>query len=372
MSRPMNLLGALALTFALGACRVPPEPAGLPAPHLDPTLAVLSAETPSPAAGETTADGRSSFAERLARRSGRTAAPASEPPQDAVARQTIPLGNGLVADLPRRFGDWQWSREGDLVLALHGRDGRGDALIWVQAQPAVPESGPALATNRFLYAVEPELASEWLLLTSELGPLAAQLATGLPVSPWQAAAALEALATPTAGRGLGYRSEPGSFTGWRWLGENPHGIYLRLGRTRGVWGAQREVPREVRALAESLSTRVPGLQELLGAGADPASGTMETPAWLLLGSASHGGRVLDLAILCRQAPDCAVEDDLAAFLTTLRPAGAGGAPALPGGSPADLARTAGLQFLEIEVPLAALAAEQASAAALRTPAEGDR
>lgn len=349
---------AVLVLAALSGCAPASEPYHLPAARLDPAMAVRAGASAEPPSAAASARPATSFEERLRRSRGDDAGAAQPSAAETVTHQGVRLPQGLMADLPQRLGAWSWSGDDGLVLAVYEQNGRAEALVYAQPQPA---DRPAAAMNRFLYAVDPGLASEWLLAGSAVGPLAAQAAAGLPLSPREAARAVTALATPTLGRGLGYDSRHGSFSGWRWVGENEHGVYLRLARSEGVWGPQAEPSEEVRVLAGRVAAEVPQLQNLLGE--RPPAASPETSAWLLLGSATHRGRTLHLALLCRTDPVCPVSDDLAGVLSSLRTAEPSLRTAPGPRAPWELAARVGLQLHAVDPALA-----QAAVAALRPAA----
>jgi hypothetical protein len=74
----------------------------------------------------------------------------------------------------------------------------------------------------------------------------------------EAVAFLEKLVTVTFGRGVGYRAEEGSFSGWKWVGRNAAAdprLTVRLASSRGTLGPQEEITPEIaqklRAVAAS-------------------------------------------------------------------------------------------------------------------------
>jgi len=313
---------ALGLVLTLAACDVPSGPRELPSPRLDPH-APFTGDGRAVASEDGQPGAEDSFEERLRRR-GDAARPDSDQPA-TISVQRIALGGGLTAELPQRQQGWNWSRNGDLTLVAHGE--AADTLIYTQSFPDLARRRPSAALNRFYLGVDRRLASTWIG-GAELAPLVTRAAAGLPMSPSQIRRAMELSLTPSLGRGLGYTSDRDSFTGWRWLGRNAGGTYLRLGRTTGTWGAQDPLPEAVEELLGLLADGSPDLAGLLWDAPQPAAAPGR--AWMVVGSAQRDdGSGVHLAVLCRLRPRCTTAPDLARFLDSVAPAA--GEPLASGG-----------------------------------------
>lgn len=301
------------------ACEIPEGPRELPAPRLDPVSVFRGADAEEGPTGGDPGDGAgSSFEARIRQRARPSARQETGVEDTTVAVQRVVVGE-LVAELPQRREGWIWGRDGDLTLMVHGgTTGAPDALVLAQGYEREVAHGPAQAANHFYLGVDPTLANRWVGLGSSLSPLATQLAARLPLTTLETLEALHMLLTPTIGRGLGFTPLADSFSGWKWTGLNDHHTLLRFARSRGSWGAQDGLSRNVELVAEAVAGPGDRLGALLWQ--EPPSGTDETPALLLLGSAERDdGRGVHLALLCRTVPECPLVEDLAAFLDSLRP-----------------------------------------------------
>lgn len=306
----------VALALVAGGCEVPSGARQLAAPRLDPHAPFAdgrrtsASEADPPAADD-------SFEERLRHRTATARPGAADTGPGPVAVQRVGLGSGLAAELPHSRRGWTWSRLGGLTLVAHGEP--ADALILTQDLSDLARRRPSAALNRFYLGIDRRLASRWVGAGSELTPLVDRAAAGLPMPRSEVRRALELLLTPSLGRGLGYVSDDGSFTGWRWLGRNAGGSYLRLARTTGSWGAQEPLPEPVESLLGLLADGAPELSDLLWSA--PVSAGDAGRARMVLGTAERDdGSGIHLAILCRLRPGCDSQQDLARFLDSIAPA----------------------------------------------------
>jgi hypothetical protein len=231
-------------------------------------------------------------------------------PQPATDERTVPLAGALSATLPRE-GWRNYAGSGLTVLSRVGPDGSPDALIWAEAFSSLADPSPSQELRRFLLTVDPALvrrSGSWPTVSPE---------------PGLDREAVAAAMTRTGGRGIGFASSPGGFSGWRWVGSNAQGVYLRLASSRGSWGEPELLPARLRDPVERLVERVPRLEWLRsGLPAQEDVGTparTPVPAALIFGSAAGEGGSVHLALLCRRAAACAPTADLARFLETLRP-----------------------------------------------------
>jgi hypothetical protein len=341
----MRRLTALLLFGLIAGCRQePPRPRELPFPVIEtrapfPELALPAAAGPEPDAG---APRSSAFDAALA---GPPAEPVAPAEPTAPAKQSIPLGGQLLGELPPD-SSWRWSTEGGAVLIVHSSGGgRPTALIYVQAFTDDIRDRPSEEHHHFQVAVDPGIAEGHLLIDMPLRQV--EKRTGLERR--DAARFVQLVTTRTAGRGLGFRPVPESFTGWRWVGRNEHGVTLRLGRHSGSWAEPAPLPaRFVQALArlDGTSSGSPTPNP----GASPARGSSAVPAYLVLGSVTdrYEETGVHLAVLCARSPQCAEAEDLAGFLASIQPADAGRLERLASAPPAaltELARAAGLEIL---------------------------
>jgi hypothetical protein len=288
--------------------------------------------------------------------------------------QLVPLAGTFVADVPVEGDEWQWSTDGGVTLIVHREAGAApDALIYVEGFSTAVDRFPSYEVGRFQYTVDPRLSTNVIYPPLVgVGIRALRERTSFP--PVDVALALQKATTRTSGVGIGYTSTPGSFTGWRWVGHNKHGLDMRLGRTSGAWGAAfaqgdptalqllnviaRQVP-ELRQVADNMG-------EVMRGGQTGRAGAL-APSWMVLGSVQKGESLgVHIAIVCERQPVCAVASDLSRFVASVRQS-EGSIQTGPGGR-ADLlalASEAGFHLLPadkvIEAPQMVVLLEQAIA-----------
>lgn len=226
----------------------------------------------------------------------------------AADERGVPLAGVLAAALPGE--GWRtYAGSGVTVLSHVSSDGTPDVLIWAEAFSSLADRSPSQEMRRFLVTVDPALVrrnESWPTVSPE---------------PGLDREAVAAAMTRTGGRGIGFASSAEGFSGWRWVGSNTHGVFIRLATSRGTWGEPERLPVRLRGPVEQLVKRDPRL-EWLRAGLPPQDGGMPrpapVPATLIFGSASGEDGSVHLALLCRRTPTCALAADLAHFLGTLR------------------------------------------------------
>ncbi len=219
--------------------------------------------------GEPTLDGAAPFPELA-----ETPVPSQETRAQGPERQAVPLAGGLAAGFS---AGWRAFAEDGVTVLVHDMEGgRPDALVYTEVFSDLSERLPSQEARRFALTVDPALIRSrfWASPEREKDRWAAEIAR-------------------TRGRGIGYASIAGSFSGWRWIGPNQRGVWLRLARTRGTWG---EPPLE--------------------GGTAPATTVAAT---MVLGSASWREGGAHLALLCVREPVCVPARDLAHLLDSVHP-----------------------------------------------------
>jgi hypothetical protein len=218
---------------------------------------------------------------------------------------------------PGPMRGWTSARDETAAMFVH-TDDRGTVDAWIYAEafsPAV-SSVPSLELGRFVATSAPELLGitgpgEGLLEWALSNPTALEAKLGLSVATM--------LASRTLATGLAFTVQPSSFTGWKWVGRNNHGVELRLGKAEGRGGTvtlSTVVVETVRAnpqFPEAVARTVEVFTQRGAAGSSPpGAGT------ITLGNASltevDG---IHLAAVCIGIP-CPVAADLAWFLDEMK------------------------------------------------------
>lgn len=243
--------------------------------------------------------------------------------------QNIPLASLFVAEIPLVFDEWQYVTDNQSTLIIHRKPGQmPDAIVYVEAFTQAIEQFPSYDVARFQFTVDPGLSPN-----SIYPPLGALLLTGgggeqsSDAPPFDVAMALQLATTRTMGRGLGYQSSAGSFTGWKWIGHTPAGLDVRLGRSSGRWAEQKlPVGATVAQILAQYGARYPEIAQLGTAlsALDSQSGTNRSPgpAWMIVGSMARQKNAslgVHVAILCEQRPVCPVARELSHLLESTRP-----------------------------------------------------
>lgn len=329
-------------------------------PGAEPTFRAASifaesrrAETAQDVATTELSEDEDSLESRLRRRRAQHRASESPdggdvPGPDLGSVRSLSVAGRLQADLPLRSDRWSWAEDEGLLLMVHGTGGDDlDALIYAEAFSSLAHRRSAAETRRFLLTVAPDLPSAGLRTVPELDARIARAGDEIGLPRQRTFRAVERILTSTLGRGLGFVPEAEGFSGWKWLGRNPHGVFLRMGRIGGRWQAQPDLDLEVREVLEVLAQEAPELEDLLWN--DSVSGRTDAgAAHLFLGSATLGdgwGEGVHLAILCRRV-SCPVEGDVVHFLDSLRPPESGpiSRSTRPTDSLSTLAGSVGLQL----------------------------
>ncbi|HXU46712.1 MAG TPA: hypothetical protein VN783_14390 [Thermoanaerobaculia bacterium] len=237
-----------------------------------------------------------------------------------------------------------WSLGLDSEGALLARtlpDGTLTALIYLEAVSPLMAERPAEEMARFELSVDPRLAEDaiaWPSTTTEwveaLGR-SGEERRSLRRLAWM-------MKTRTGGRGFGYASSPGTFSGWRWVGLNSKNVLLRLARTTGRWSEQAELPEELDRALRDHPGKFEALASLYTAGAPSTAGVEAQQA---IGLASAGESGVHLALVTLGAPEAARSQELAAFLSSIERAEGGRDRSPPAPSVEELAGRLGIALL---------------------------
>ncbi|HJX27450.1 MAG TPA: hypothetical protein VJ885_06025 [Thermoanaerobaculia bacterium] len=257
-----------------------------------------------------------------------------EPPEATPGRESghrsVPLAGRFAADLvdDGPVGGWRLFQDETLTVLIHtsGSDDP-DALVYAETFSAVAQNHPGEEMRRFLLTVDPGLTRSDPAWGSAPIAIAATLGNESPGVQRGLGKAAGLAMTRTGGRGLGYTSEPDSFSGWRWIGPNPRGVFLRLARSHGSWGDQGLLEPALHAPVDRLIQKFPQLAWMKAGRAIPGTaqpvGRSPVPAYMVFGSASFPEGGVHLALLCTRTPSCGSAPALAGLLSSLRPISAG-------------------------------------------------
>lgn len=271
--------------------------------------------------------------------------------------QTVSLAGRLVADIPLRFDEWQWASSSHRTVIVHQLTGESpDAIIVIEPFGTLMNRFPSQELRRFQNGLDPTVAGG-------LDPIAMAFEQLALADPEVAAlvqtlsGAFRALNSPTYGLGIGYQTTPKTFTGWRWIGKNPHDVTLRMARSRGLWGPQPPPGRNVVQSFEVLARNAPEFAEhatyLAELQEHLSRNQLSTPirtSYMIVGNATVDGKSgLHFSILCEASPRCPVARELADFLSSVRAPGSGESVHLrPQGSqdPDEFAGERGIYFAQ--------------------------
>jgi hypothetical protein len=247
--------------------------------------------------------------------------------------QPIPIHDQIAVDMPVEFSEWVWAREGGLVTLTHAESGAAaDAFVVFQPIGTNELDNPVCGARMFQAIVDPGLADPlWVsCLVAAKADLTPLLFTG-------------------------YTSQRGTFSGWRWVGVNEHGLELRIARSQGIWrqgiSAITALLQPYQSVVEELTGSLPGLDQLVGSVKETmeeemSSGTRsEQAASQILGSIhSREGLGVRFAMVCVR-PACPVAEELAGLLNTARLERVSNAPAGQRDSLAQVRERLGLAYL---------------------------
>lgn len=257
---------------------------------------------------------------------------AQEAPTGAV--QTISLGSSLVSEIPDDFETWRWSRRQNLTLISMIPPGESAQVVIVARQfPITAANSPSRSFRTFLGDVDPGMGDGFDLrqlmeLAGTDGLSLSGLVEGQDIPIDDLLTALQGANTMTGGRGLGYRSAEGTFSGWRWIGHNPEGATLRLAASQGNWGPQPELPPGLDPGSLQFLVEAAGGQDIDMSDVDfPLANIPHRRATMHVGQAETSpDRGVYLAILCAAEGPCPLARELATFVNRIRTADAAPPP----------------------------------------------
>lgn len=337
--RTRSLAVAAAVVFSISGCDLDGEPRELPTPEFD-AYRVFEESVDDDRDRREAAGSEGGFEERL----DRMMEGEDEPEEPTLRSQrTIALGGGLVTEIPERLDVWRWSFRRGTALVSFTPPGEHPAMVLITTQyGAQTATGYTRGLRAFLRDVDPSLVGGFGGGTP--GADLSQIdGDGEGEELEEALQGFGDVGGLTGGRGIGYRSAEGTFSGWRWYGENPREVTVRLARSEGQWSAQREgagldEQRIRQMLTEAgledddrisealeqlrgVSSEEPTAQRQSEAETDRRRVALPTrPAHMYVGQfETEPTRGIYVAILCAAEPDCAAAGELARMLDEVRP-----------------------------------------------------
>ena len=297
-----------AMALAVGGCK-DSGPRELPFPRLE-ARALFAGLSPDNPSAPTT--GMSDFERqvRAASASSAVAAPSAldDPPTCLIGR--------FCTAVPGASRGWSVASEESASLIVHFRDdGKADAWVYLEAFSRLVDEYPSAELGRFVVTVAPELIG----LVAPVDPRSEVNRERLDRPASDLAQALSL--SRTLGMGIRFVGQPASFTGWKWVGKNAHGLELRLGQMSGRTAAPVVLSDAIREAIKAL----PGVEgsvleavgELVRSGG-ASSGTGGDEAHMILGNVCQSEETgLHVAMICEGA-NCPVARELAQVLDDMR------------------------------------------------------
>lgn len=264
-------------------------------------------------------DCKAPFPELATTESPATREPTGELPGDGSEPRRVPLAGRLSAEVTG--AGWRLFGDETVTVLLHTTDAdRPDVLVYAEASAEGEEVRPSEEERRFFLTVDPALLKHDWSWGSAPDAIAAGLPAGSPAERRHLRTLAGMAMTRTGGRGLGYVSDPGTFSGWKWFGGNPQGVSFRLARSHGRWGDQGLLDPALLGPLDRLVQKFPQtdwMKSGLGGGAGHP-GARSRPAYMVVGSARSSAGEVHLALLCQLAPACDAASRLADLLSSLR------------------------------------------------------
>ncbi len=323
MNRARLAMGFALLCVMSLACERPDGPRRAPYPVFDPSQPFPELEGVEQSEG---GQGEQSFEDAINDALEGEGVPGGDDAAltESGSYQKIPLASLFVAEVPLLFDEWQYVTDGGSTLLVHRKPGaQPDAIIYVEAFSPAVEQFPSYEVARFQFTVDPGLSPN-----SIYPPLGALVVAGDEQgdSPaFDAVMALQLATTRTLGRGLGYRSTSGSFTGWKWVGRTEQNTDVRLGRSSGRWGEQGlPIGAILERILADYAGKVPeiaALSEKLQSLGQSNQARNPGPAWMVIGSIARQNNPVmgvHVAMICAQRPVCPVARELAHMLGSVK------------------------------------------------------
>ncbi|MFB6264517.1 MAG: hypothetical protein ABEL76_12975 [Bradymonadaceae bacterium] len=310
----------------------------LPYPDFDPRAPIPELGDSPGDDRQTSSEGSSKF-EKAIQENLESKPKGSEEEKKPVSRQVVPIAGAFAGEIPVQFEDWSWSRTDSATVVTYSKKGDSpDAIIYAESFSELGRTFPSLDIARFLYTVDPSYGQSATIPQLTGGGLG-NAASEFELSPNKVVSTILRGSSSTLGLGLNYQSRRGTFSGWRWVGRNGHGVDLRFARTRGRFGTSTSGDRS-RAMARfrQMSRKMPEMKHAseslgrigaseqaegptgVGGDANRADAARGTPSagWMLIGQVTERRRTpVHLAVGCRSP--CPVAGELAHFLGSLRP-----------------------------------------------------
>ncbi len=248
----------------------------------------------------------------------------SKEEQAQASLRQIPIGAGLMAELPESTGQWNWAHDGDSSLVVHSAGDWVDVVIYTQKFRQTYTRRPSKELGRFLGDVDPMLSTANRAAFMAIERIAT--ASDPEYDKGSMVSGLRVVGSRTMGMGFGYSSDPGTFTGWRWYGANRRGTILHLGRTQGIWSGIDAMAAALGDLPAWIREKVPKLEELANnlerarAMAERVESHPPVPSYMVVGQAEIGRTSgVHLSALCASNPSCREAAAISEFLDSIQP-----------------------------------------------------
>ena len=251
----------------------------------------------------------------------------TQPAVETQDLKNVSLAGMVKSALPNDMmgGGWSEATTDHEFLLVHEQETKTgvvpSVIIYGYYDPSASQN-PPLASRRFFSTVDPgfEQTGLWQL-SSFISSVVSTLSVEQPLSPADFQAVVSVF-QPTLGIGFGYESFPESFTGWKWVGQNKHGVLLSLGKTQGKFVQVKDSLQDsIRKLQlqspEELLQDIAGLKSVQ----QEVSKVSGIPSEMVLGTLRYQKQTVYLSIMCLTQPTCLQKDVLIDFLNKLSPIG---------------------------------------------------
>ena len=250
---------------------------------------------------------------------------AEQPNVDTQNLKNIALVGMVKSSLPHTAmgGGWSEATTSSEFLLIHETESQKgtypNVIIYGYYDPT-SATDATLSSRRFLSTVDPAFEQTGLWqLSPFISSVVSALSIDSPISP-DSLESLLSVFQPTLGIGLGYQSFSETFTGWKWIGQNQHGVLLSLGKTKGKFvqvtdGIRSGIQQFQGMNREELLENIEELYTLK----QTVSQVSGMKAEMIVGSVTYQQQTMYLSMMCVTQPTCVQQEELIDFLNNLSP-----------------------------------------------------